>query len=369
MDKAAIIMAGGVGARLWPRSFEELPKQFEHYVGTGTLLQNSVDRLKPYFVDEEIFVVTLRKYADIVREQLPNLKPENLLLEPQRKNTAAALAFASVSISDRINPDTIIFAFPADHEIVGRPEFHKSLDTAKKTAETIDGAIVTIGVEPTRPEPGFGYVQVDEENREKLGDLFDLGVRKSTAFAEKPDVETAARFLDSGDFLWNSGIFAMKDGTLKENYREYLKDDFQLFDKAFFRIGKEDFRSEMENTYKKILNISFDYSILERSDKVYVVTSDFAWSDVGNWDEVYRLSLKDGGDNFSEGPVISIKNSGCYISARNKPVATLGLKDTVVVESERAILICPRGMTDDVSEIVEKLKKNKINLNLLERFE
>jgi mannose-1-phosphate guanylyltransferase len=359
MKKIAIIMAGGMGERFWPRSTEKKPKQFLHLIGEGTMIQNTVMRLMPLFKPEEIFIVALESVAEIIYDQLPAIPKENVILEPFLKNTAPCIALTCTQLSDVIDDDTVIHALPADHVIHNVREFHQSLELAAKVASDRDG-IVIIGVMPTRPEPNYGYVQIRNDHMD-LADLYEKGVRYSTTFAEKPDVETALRFINSGDFLWNSGIFTMKAGIFWDSLEKYLPEHFRLFKVMRKDFGKANFKNSKKNLYMQMQSESMDYGILEKADNVYVIESSFTWSDLGTWDELYRLSMKDARNNIIEGDVIPINTSNCLIISNGRLIGTAGIEDLIIIDSEKSLLVCKKGKSDSVTEIVDFMKRKNIN--------
>ncbi len=358
-QKVAIIMAGGMGARLWPRSTEKQSKQFIHLIGDGTMIQNTVARLQPCFSPEEIYIVAAESYSELIYDQIPLLPKENIILEPYGKNTAPCLALSLTQISEKISPETVVYALPADHVIYNVREYHNSLNVAGKLA--LDRkCIATIGIHPTRPETGFGYVQVDDEPGD-LGEAFEFGIRHTKTFAEKPDEDTAQRFIDSGDFLWNSGIFTWRADTFWEAFEKYLPEHDQLFKVLRKFVGKEMYSEAVQDVYRQILSESVDYAILEKAKNVYVVEGSFGWSDVGNWDELYRLTMKDGRNNVIEGDVIAIDTSNCFISSYDKTIGTVGVENLIIVDSEDALLICRKGNSSAAKEIVDFMKRKHIS--------
>lgn len=359
MKKIALIMAGGLAYRFWPRSTDKLPKQFIHLIGEGTLIQNTVMRLIPYFNIDEIYIITSEQYADVIENQLPLIPKENIILEPLSRNTSACIALAATLLSNKLDDDTIIMAFPSDHVIYNVREFHQSLDIAANIALETKG-IVTIGITPSRPETAYGYIQFKNEPV-GLDKYYEQGARYCTTFAEKPDVATAKRFVDSGDFLWNSGIFIWRKGTFLESCRKYLPEHYNLFEQLKKHIGKASYFGAVDYIYKQLQSVSVDYAILEKADNVYVIASTFNWSDLGTWDELYRLSRKDGRNNFIEGDVITVNSSNCFVNSNGKLIAMVGVDNLIVVDSDDAMLICRRNHSEDVKEIVDYLKRKNIN--------
>lgn len=359
MRKVAVIMAGGSGAKFWPRTTELNPKPFIHLFGEGTMIQNTVFRLLPYFAAEDVYIITSEGNKDFIAEQLPIIPPGNIILEPFARNTAPCLGLASMFLSAKYPEDTIMMAFPADHVINNVREFHNSLDIAAGVAFDKEG-IVTIGVMPTRPEPSFGYVQI-RETREGIEDYFDKGVRTTTTFAEKPDINTARRFINSGDFLWNSGMFIWRLDVFTKKFAEFLPDHSALFKPVQKAFGTDAFSPALELAYRQMESVSIDYGILEKCEDVFVVESTFNWSDLGSWDELFRLSMKDGRNNFIEGDVIALNSSNSLISAHNKFIGAVGVDNLIIIDSEDSLLICKRGHSEEIIELVDYLRRKQIN--------
>lgn len=358
MTKIALILAGGTGTKLWPKSREKQPKQFVHFVGEGTMLMNTYLRLLPLFPLENIFVVTPSYFKHFVEEQLPELPNENIITEPFPRNTAPCIALAMTQLSKKFDKNTVVAAFPSDQVIYNIREFHHSLEIAMSVANELNG-IVTLGLKPTRPATSYGYIQVKQNSRD-LGFLYDNGVRYTTTFAEKPDLETAKRFIETGDFLWNSGIFVWKFDEFWKAFDLYLPDQSKIFKVLKKFVGKDSFQMALEDAYKKIDSVSIDYAILEKAQNVFVVESSFGWSDLSNWDEVYRLSMKDGRDNFIEGDVITVNVSNSYILSEDKLIAISDLDNIIVIHTKDALLICKRGKSENVQEIIDYMKRKQI---------
>lgn len=358
MKKFAVIMAGGQGSRFWPRSMDKKPKQFIHLSGEGTMIQNTLQRLLTIFPIEDIYVVVNETYSGLIAEQLPEILCENVIIEPFGRSTAPALGLVYAHLSDKFQAGDIMAAFPSDQVISNLGEFEFSLESATQAAEELNG-IVTIGINPTRPEKQFGYVQVNEDKGD-LGELYDKGLRYTNTFAEKPDEGTAKRFIESGDFIWNSGIFVMKMDVFADAFNKYLPYHYEQFIGLKNHIGSDEYKDELERLYKMINPISMDYGILEKSDKVFVVKASFNWTDVGNWDELYRISLKDARNNVVEGDVITVETDNCFISSQSTLIGAVGVKDLIIVDVDDALLICKRGSSERVQELVDIMKKKQI---------
>ncbi|MCX6156309.1 MAG: sugar phosphate nucleotidyltransferase [Candidatus Kapabacteria bacterium] len=358
-NKVAIIMAGGLGARLWPKSTEKNPKQFVYLLDEGTMIQNTVDRLLGFFDPEDIYIVCTSLHHTLLTEQVSKLAHENIIIEPFGRNTASCIALTAVLLGKKYSPNTVIFSFPSDHVIYNKGEFYQSLETAFNTAYQAD-RIVTIGIQPSRPETGYGYIQIKNDEIPD-SELHSQGVRATTTFAEKPDIATAQRFIESGDFLWNSGICIWSFSTFWSALDKYMKEISIYFRQLESSIGKESFNKEIEIIYRQIPDISIDFGILEKADNVFVVQSSFRWSDVGNWDEVYRLSMKDARNNVIIGDVISVNNNNCFVSASERIIGIVGVKDLIVIDSEDSLLVCKRGHSEEVKSITDYMRRKHIN--------
>ena len=355
----AIVMAGGSGVKFWPRSTENHPKQYMHMKGDGTMLQNTVNRLRRTFDNNDIYVVTYKSYEELTYSQLPDLPKENVICEPFGRHTAPAAGLAWAHIKEKYSDDDVFCVFPSDHIISNEREFNQSIENAIKTASERQG-IVTIGIAPTRPETQFGYIQINE-NPEDLGELYEKGVRYAFTFAEKPDKNTAERFLESGDFLWNSGIFILRMDTLIKSFRAYLPDHFEAFSLLAENVNSPDYEDILKSVYMRIDTISLDYGILEKAADVYCIESSFNWSDLETWDELYRLSMKDAKENVLEGDVISIDSRRSLVLSNGKLIGIHGLDDIIVIDSDDALLVCKRGESEKIQELIDYMRRKNIN--------
>jgi len=345
----AVIMAGGIGSRFWPASRKEKPKQFLDVFGDGTLIQNTVARLQGLIPPERCLVVTHERYVEQTRKQLPAVPEENILAEPISRNTAPCITYAAAVLADR-DPDATMVVLPADHVIGNVARFHDTLEVALDAAQD-DEALVTIGIEPTYPATGYGYIQYDGDAADEHDDLRAYPVR---TFAEKPDQSTAERFIDSGDFLWNSGMFIWRADTILDQVEAHLPDAHEAF--APVRAAGDDTAPDtLEQAFRESPRISIDYGVMEQADTVYVVPGAFDWNDVGDWRAVYNLSDKDEHGNVIEGNVIMQDSSRCYVQAGNRLVVLVGLHDCVVVDTDDAVLVCNRESAQQVKQVVEYL--------------
>jgi mannose-1-phosphate guanylyltransferase len=354
----AVIMAGGVGTRFWPRSREKTPKQLLEIVGKGTMIQNTVGRLRDLIDPRKIVIVTNKTQKQALVRQLPEIPLENILLEPVGRNTAPCIGLAAMYIR-RFDPEAVMVVLPADHIMQDEEEFRRVLRLAIWVAEE-SGSLITVGIQPTRPETGYGYIQVrDDEDKENP--YFEKGVYRVRTFAEKPNLPTAYRFLESGDFLWNSGMFVWRvDAILREIelLLPEMNEELLKIDKAF---GSEKFEQVFDTAYRTIRGISIDYGVMEKAKSVYVIKGNFGWSDVGSWDEVMRLASKDEQGNSSSGKVFFHNSKNTYVHAGNKFVATVDVDNLIVIVTDDSVLVCKKDHSQDVKEVVDYLRRKQLN--------
>lgn len=347
----AVIMAGGIGTRFWPQSRKKKPKQFQNVFGQTTLIQETVARLSGVIPPERCLIVTNERYVELVQQQLPRVPSENILAEPISRNTAPCITYAARVLHDR-DPGSTMVVLPSDHVIKHVGAFHKVLHAAIQKAQE-PGALVTIGITPTHPATGYGYIQHDRQIGSDLSD--DIRPHPVRTFAEKPDLETAERFLDSGDFLWNSGMFIWRADSIITNVEQLLP---SLHD-AFAKITATASEHDITHAFQESPSISIDYGVMERAHNVFVVPGSFGWSDVGDWQAVYDQSEKDQHGNAVHGEVLLEGSSRCYVQALDKLIVLIGMQDTVVVESSDAILICKRDKSQKVKEVVNYLQAHQ----------
>ncbi len=353
----AVIMAGGVGSRFWPRSRERSPKQFQEILGSGTMIQNTQQRISPLVDAEHTLIVTNRQHRELVLSQLPGIPKQNVLGEPVGRNTAPCIALAAQWIR-REDPDAVMVVLPSDHLIRTPEVFLKALERGIHVAREQD-ALVTIGINPTHPETGYGYIQFNDApaNNPYHAD----GVYRVRTFAEKPNYETAMRFLKSGDFLWNSGMFVWKASVILEELRRHMPEMCEQLSHVAPAMGTPEFDAALELAYGVIRGTSIDYGVMEKASNVFVVRGEFGWSDVGSWDEVVRLTPLDDQGNVHKGTVVSRDASGNYVDAGDRVVATIGVDDLIVVATDDAVLVCRKGRSQDVKEIVDYLRRKQMN--------
>jgi mannose-1-phosphate guanylyltransferase len=349
-------MAGGVGSRFWPMSKTAKPKQFLDVLGTGeTLLQNTAHRFSKVCSPEHIYVVTSEQYKDLVAEQLPKIPQENILLEPARKNTAPCVAYASYKIHKK-NPNAVTIVAPSDHLITKEDVFLKAVKACYSKAKAED-CLLTIGIKPTRPDTGYGYIQfVESPDKEK-----DTRIKKVKTFTEKPDAEMAKFFMKSGDFLWNAGIFIWSTKSIINAIEHHEPELAALFrdDKNVYGTKQEmDF---IRNAYVSCKNISIDYAVMERATNVYVRASIIGWSDLGTWGSLYEHIKHDKNQNAVVGKNTMLYDTkNCIINVpKDKLVLIQGLEDYIVVESDGLLLICKKQDEQQIRNFVNDVKVQK----------
>jgi mannose-1-phosphate guanylyltransferase len=319
------------------------------------MIQATVDRLEGIVRNENIYIITNKIQKPEIINQLPQLPKENILEEPFGRNTAACIGLASILIENK-SRDAVTIVLPADHIINDIEEYHRVLLNAAKYAHQSKG-LLTIGITPTRPETGYGYIQIDEKS------VHDNIFRVYT-FAEKPNYATAVRFVESGDFLWNSGMFIWRTDAILDEIRNYMPDLYEGLEKIRNDISTSHFNSTLNKVYGQLRNISIDYGVMEKSQKVFLTKGNFSWSDVGSWEEVYQLSEKDGDGNAVKGNVFLDKTIDSYIHSPGKFAAVIGVDNLIIINTEDALLVCRRDNSQDVKKVVDFLKINKLSDHL-----
>ena len=347
------IMAGGIGSRFWPMSRTAYPKQFLDVLNTGkTLIQWTYERYTQFIPAENIYIVTSEEYVSIVEKQLPNLPKENILAEPSKKNTAPCIAYISFKLAQK-DPQATFVVAPSDHLILEQENFQKIVEQSLDFVSNIK-ALATLGIKPTNPNTGYGYIQYE-------GLEVSKGVYKVKTFTEKPTEEIAESFIASGDFLWNAGIFAWKASTIIAAFEKYQPEMFELFDgeKANFNTASE--KKSIQKIYPQCVNISIDIAIMEKADNVYVIPASFGWSDLGTWNSAYDNMEKDYFANaVASDNVIVIDATKCMINApKDKLVVVQGLDDFIVVDTKDVLLICSKEKEQSIKEYVAEVKRHK----------
>jgi mannose-1-phosphate guanylyltransferase len=347
------IMAGGIGSRFWPVSRLDKPKQFLDLLNVGkTLIQSTFERFAKYIPNENIYVVTSSQYKKIVEKQLPQLKKQNILCEPSRKNTAPCIAYVSYKLH-QLNPKSNLICAPADHLILDDTSFRKvSLEALEFTEK--NNALITLGIKPLSPNTGYGYIQHEQH-------AVSDNIYKVKTFTEKPDSELAKKFLISGDFLWNAGIFAWRTENIIEAFEKYLPEIHEIFDGAKKELITSGEQAVIDFIYPQCVNISIDYGILEKADNVYVIPSAFGWSDLGTWGSAYENLKRDTLDNaFSGDNVMFVDSTKNMVHAPGHKLLLLqGLEDFIVVDTEDVLLVCKKEKEQHIKEYVAEIKRNK----------
>ncbi len=347
-----VIMAGGIGSRFWPYSRASHPKQFHDILGTGrTMLQQTADRFEGICPHENIFVVTNEDYYQLVKEQLPFLSDEQILLEPVMRNTAPCIAYASYKIYSK-DPDANLVISPADHVILNPEQFKKDIQQVLSVTEK-HNVLATLGISPTRPDTGYGYIQAN--NEETLSSLF-----KVKTFTEKPNLELAQAFLDSGDFVWNAGIFVWKAKTIIGYFEKLLPEIAGPFQELTPHYYTETEKEHMQRAYYQCRNISIDYGIMEHADQVYVLPGDFGWSDLGTWKSLYEQSEKDQNQNAFLGDVMAYDTKNCIVKTpKERLVVIQGLDNFIVAEHDNVLLICHKDQEQQVKKMLADVKESR----------
>jgi mannose-1-phosphate guanylyltransferase len=350
-------MAGGVGVRFWPLSKTSCPKQFMDILGFGkSLIQMTVERFRQVCPIENIYIVTNEQYYDLVKEQIPQLSDEQIVLEPMRKNTAPCIAYANAKIKQR-NPDATIVVAPSDHIILDEKLFVNHIETAISCVER-NPWLLTLGIKPTRPDTGYGYIQFDENNKYAP----EPRISKVKLFTEKPELELAQQFLESGDFLWNAGIFVWKLNTIEYAFDTYLPDIAQLFRQDEAKINTTQEKEAIHTVYGLCRSISIDYGVLEKATNVHVLASDFGWSDLGTWSSLFEQIKRDENNNavHVQKDVFLYDTNNCIIHMpKGKVVVVQGLQDYIVSENDNALLICKKEDEQQIRQFVSDVQLQK----------
>ena len=346
-NKYCVIMAGGIGTRFWPKSRQSMPKQFLDILGTGkSFIRHTYARFAKMVPAENFLVVTNDKYKSLVLEHIPEIGEKQVLCEPVGRNTAPCVAYAAYTLLKR-NPDAEMIVTPADHLILNEDDFRAIIAECLDFASEHD-ALMTVGIKPTRPDTGYGYIQVSD----------DKPISKVKCFTEKPDIELARVFLQSGEFYWNSGIFVWKVRSIVEAFEKYLPEHHALFSGVMRAIGTDAERNVVEIAFSECRAISIDYGIMEKADNVYVRCGEFGWSDVGTWGSVYQHSRKDRYAN-------AVPEEGCYLYDTRSSIVSLpkdkiavisGLKEYIVVDTDDVLMVCPRSEEQNIKKFIDEVK-------------
>ena len=350
MDNYCIIMAGGIGSRFWPLSKDNYPKQFLDILGTGkSFIRSTYERFSPVIPDENFLVVTNKAYKHLVLEHLPMLKPDQVLCEPARRNTAPCIAYAAYHIQSRCKEANIVVT-PADHLVTNETEFQRIIRLGFDFLAKNQSALMTIGIKPSRPETGYGYIQCG------VGSV-ELGVEKVEMFKEKPDYETAVKFVSEGNYLWNSGIFLWTLSGIMQAFRQYLPEMVEVFEKGKNDFGTPDEQDFINDHFVDCPNISIDYGVMEKSPATFTIPADFGWSDIGTWGSLFTHAKKDGCGNALRGKVVSVDNRNTIINIEEGTEAVVeGLEDYLVAYRDHSLLVCKLHDEQQIKVWIEGLK-------------
>ncbi|MDO1499746.1 mannose-1-phosphate guanylyltransferase [Winogradskyella maritima] len=343
-DYYAILMAGGVGSRFWPVSTQDNPKQFHDMLGTGeTLIQKTFSRLSKLIPQENIYILTNERYKDLVLENLPKITEEQVVLEPAMRNTAPCILYASLKIKKK-NEDAVMIVAPSDHWIEDEDAFTENVKSAFDFC-TEHKALMTLGIEPTFPNTGYGYIEFNDSNQDRIKEV--------AQFREKPDYQTAQSFIKQGNFLWNAGIFMWHVETVIDAFKNNQPQLFHLFESGIDVYNTEDEWSFIEENYPKAENISVDYAVMEKSDNIYVIPATFDWNDLGTWGSLYDKLDKDDSDNaVVNGKVLAEDATGNMIRTKDgKLVVVDGLKDYIIVDKDDVLMIYPKSKEQDIKQV------------------
>jgi mannose-1-phosphate guanylyltransferase len=341
-----VIMAGGIGSRFWPYSRVSHPKQFHDILGVGrSMLQLTVDRFRGVCSPERIFVVTNQDYCSLVEQHLPEVPANQILAEPIGRNTAPCIAYACYRIA-KLDPEAVIIVSPADHAVVLEEEFRRIIRQALDAAYNNE-VLITLGIQPSRPDTGYGYIQYVEDS------LLAINLKKVKTFTEKPNLQLAEMFVASGDFLWNSGLFVWRVKAFMNALNRYLEDVADIFAEIEPQLGTSREADAIGAAYSHCRNISIDYGVMEKADNVYVLPADFGWSDLGTWDSLHRMGQHDVHANVVDGNTLLYDTTGCVIKTPSERLVVVqGLEDYIVAEHDNVLLICKRSEEQRVKEFV-----------------
>lgn len=344
----ALILAGGAGTRLWPRSRMSSPKQLLPLTGPDSMIQATVKRILPIVPIEQIFIVTNQTYGPLMREQIPDMPPQNVIEEPSGKNTAPCIGLAALHMQ-RLDPGAVMASLHADHFIADEEAFRQSLLAAEQVAR--QGYLVTLGITPTRPETGYGYVQ----RGPSLGTYNNYPVYQIARFLEKPDLAMAEKFVESGGYYWNSGIFIWQISTLLEAFQEYMPEFYGQLSQIEQALETGD---GITAIWSNIRAQSIDVGVMERANKAAIVPVDFGWNDVGSWAAIHEINRADTDNNVVlNAEHLGIDTQGMLIQGNGRFIATIGLEDLVIIDTEDALLVCARDRVQDIKQIVTWLEK------------
>lgn len=353
MKRTALIMAGGKGERFWPRSRVSLPKQFLSLTDDGkTMIQLTVERISPLVNIEDVYIATNKNYKELVKQQLPGIPEENILCEPVGRNTAPCIGLGAAHVAKKYDDATMI-VLASDHLIKNNEIFTETFTQACEVAEKGEN-LVTIGITPNYPETGYGYIKYDQNTKE--GSAY--AVEK---FVEKPVLEVAKEYLADGHYLWNSGMFVWKVSTILNNFKKLLPESYAALMKIKESVGTADEEAVLNKEFMNLEAESVDYAIMEKADNIYIILGNFGWDDIGSWLAVGRIKKTDDDNNVVNGNVVTVNTKNCVIEGADKLIATVGLRDMVVVDTKDAILISTKENAGEIKKVLAKLRETGKN--------
>lgn len=353
MKKTALIMAGGKGERFWPRSRVTLPKQFLSLTDDGkTMIQLTVERIRPLVELEDVYIATNKNYKELVKQQLPGLPEENILCEPVGRNTAPCIGLGAVHVAKKYD-DAVMIVLPSDHLIKHNDIFAKTFTNACALAEEGEN-LVTVGITPNYPETGYGYIKYD--STAKNGESYPV-----QRFVEKPDLETAKSYLADGSYLWNSGMFIWRVSTILDCFKKYMPSTYDGLLKIKEAVGTPQEDTVLEKEFPNLESQSVDYGIMEKAENIYTLAGNFGWDDVGSWLAVGRIKQNDENGNVVNGNVVAVNTKNCVIEGADKLIATVGLRDVVVVDTKDATLITTKENAGEIKQVLAKLRESGRN--------
>lgn len=346
-----VIMAGGSGTRFWPYSRDAKPKQFLDVLGTGrSLLQMTFDRFSEITTPDKIWVVSNEKYEELIQNQLPELESHQILLETEKRNTAPCIAYASYKIMKR-DPNAVLVVSPSDHAIFKEKDFQQVISTSVETAAS-DDKLITIGIRPNRPETGYGYIQYLEDSPSL--------VKKVKTFTEKPEVDLAVKFIESGDFLWNSGIFVWSIDSIIKSFEQHEEEIASIFASGLSEYYTENEQAFIKRAYSQCKNISIDYAIMEKAENVFVVPGDFGWSDLGSWNALHEIKSKDENENVIEGSVMTYDSKNNYIKGKKDKITVIqGCEGFLIADFDDVLLVCKKEDSSVFRDFITDVKSEK----------